>query len=79
MDMKHEINKVKTSPDRPHHVRIIYDNGIIMDFATDSFKVTRNPLGDRTWSWGNAEPEPLVLGADNIIAAWVMNRAGATT
>lgn len=54
-------------------VQINYKSGISMVFECDDFKITQRPIGGKSYEWEGAEPDPMLLGVDDIESVWQLS------
>lgn len=51
-------------------VQINYKSGLSMVIECDEFKITRSGSGPKSYAWADANPRPMLLGADDIESVW---------
>jgi hypothetical protein len=55
-------------------IRVIYKSGYAMDFDATDFSLSK---GAYSWS-AYGSPSPVMIGADDIAAVWVLNEREVT-
>lgn len=54
-------------------VQINYRSGISMVIECTDFTITRGITGLKSYEWENAEPNPILIGADDIESVWQLS------
>lgn len=58
------------SDDQTYTVQINYKSGQSIVAKAKKFSITDNTLGGRTYTWNGMNPDPLMIGADDIESVW---------